>query len=777
MAELKKLPRNIFEGKAPNIQGAAETYQALGDVASSGFKAIGEMVKANNVIEEKTLKAKASTDLERLQLQYSADPMLNLEKVGMYQQEANAIIMGYVSNAGDAYAKSLASGLEEVSADFTTKLMGDAHQAVIKNDRRDISLAINEIQNSLVKNTQAGDLEQAKINREDLASLLKAYYERGGSAKEIQDISDTTDTLVISSHYKQKLKNAASEQERTKIMQEMFTLDDTPVNAAAINQAWTEFGRLNKLYKEADSITGPLNNIATGQTHNNFNLPAKEADNVVKYLADKFANGAEEAPESPREMPDFEALPANIPDKPSDAITPDDVTEGIARDMQTPVSREPSLFELAEAHAMVGAKNATAFPTAVSNNLMAGDGMAAVQAATAIEYVYSKNEPSLELDSKTDTVYTEFKLMKDSGRTDYDAMIAEARNSVLKLSQTDLKLNTDIFNSSYSTTSGKGLENLTKAFKEATGNSNASTKALNDFYHIYRAKYLLADGKSNVALETAKREMARAHGSDKFSSTSDNIDQALFRPIGDVAASLVPTTELLLGLHSSDFEYVRFPPSKIMAGLSDTQIQNQLLEQIVFSAETNKNIILPEHYLKIKDAKDTEKMNNNIAYPPPSWSAELGDLSAAIYITQNIPEIGDIEGRVFLKSNNLTTQNNSGKPVWEVWMQDRMGRQFPVRDDSSPYNNTLLFVGGSAEDFAPEWAAKFNEDKLQKSVEDLLTREGRELYPRMSWNPNTIKRNYSNRKAYREELANRKRAEQKIKKILKGTPTEDDTDE
>lgn len=862
MAELKKLPRQIFNTKAPSLENFGKTEQVLGEVASAGFKAIGEIVKANNVLEEKTLNTKATTDIERLKIKYQNDPMISMDSIQNFQQESNAIINGYISQSNHAYSKNLQNSLENVTAKYSTELMGTAYKQSIKNDRRDISLALGDLEKQYSENLSSNNFAEASKNKADVDEMLKAYYVRGGTAQEIQKISDSFNIIGVSTPFINELKNSKTEAQRTDVMQKMMSLDNTPVNAAAINIAWKEYSRLNKLYKQATDITGPINNAAAGQSYKNFTLDEDIANESVKYVAKRIANSTTESTDEVRKVENYQVLPSSLAqpeptqkvvlspsdeakfqdwykkwakktsindnpddplhfydyraaflakaepmislndakyhwpdafkssDNPTKIITSVDsklglensITNGVMKTLEAPQEREPSLYELAQAHALIGAEKSNIFPKEASNRIMSGNGEVALEAANAIDYVFLTNLESLKLDPKTETVYTEFKLMRDSGRTDYDEMIKEAKKSVLKISQSDLKVNTDIFNSSYSM-KGKSYENLKKAFNEITGAKYPDTKSLNDFYRTFRAKFLLADGKESTALEMTKREMARIHGSDKFSSTSDDINQSFFRPAGEIAASLIPTTELFLGLKKSNFEYVRFPPSKILSGLTETQIQNQFVEQIVMASERNSNIKIAEHYGNIKNATEADKMNKNFAFPAPDWSAEMGDINASIYITQNIEGVGEVSGRVFFKSNDLTVQNNSGKPVWEVWMQDRSGREFPVIDDNSPYNNTLLVIGQTSDEYVPEWSKERNDADLQNSVDELLTAQGRELYPWIGKDkfsvagfefsypsPTVTGNNFANRRAYKQELANQKLAEQNINRVLKGIP-------
>ena len=836
MAELKKLPSRILSPSAPNISKLAESYEKTGKIIETGLAQIGNVVKANTMLEGESMKAQASLGIERLSQEYFNDPMLDSEKVHEFSQKAIGIASGYYDIASPVYADKLADDLNNTTQSYVTKLMDETNKNRLRNEKNLIALSISQIQDAFVRNTQAGNLDLADQNKESLAQLLAAYYDKGATAKEVEDVSKTTEKLGLESAYKAALKAASTVEDRTKIMRDMFDLPDTEVNTAAINAVYSEFNRLNKIYKDAIDVTPIFENIASNSTYKNYNYDPSVSNEAVKIIAQNIANGVTD-PLTLEKLKPYQALPAQIgdnltaktvlspdgeqkfqewyrkwaekghyhpnPDDPSHTIQYDfraafkdganptynektkayvwksdyvlderaksanaeTITNGLASALDMKPKRAPTLFEIARAQAIVGSGNATVLNDKVQNMLFAGRGEQAKEAAEAIQFVYDENYQALQLDDKTDMLYTEFNLMRQQGRTDYDAMIKEARDLILAKSDIDIKTNSDIFNSKYSLT-GKGAQELNKLFEKTTGYDalkTGSTKSLVDFYHAYKSKYLLADGRIASALDATKREMVMAHGADKFSY----VDQSLETGFIDAAATIMSFGgSATWGLSQSNYQYVRFPPTKVLAGMEPNQIQNMFQEQIVRAAERIPSIKISEHYKAIKNANDTEKMTRNLAFPAPTWSTEFDSLDASMYLTTKVQGAGEIEGRVFFKSSSVTMQNASGRPAWEVWIQDRTGREFPVQDDKSPYNNTLIVVGDTADRFAPKWTADLNAANIQNNIDELLIQQGRAVYPRFSWNPSTVSENYNKRKAYREELGNIEKASRQINKVM-----------
>lgn len=768
MADLKIPGRQIGQPSAPDISPAAEGLTGINSAVQMVAKTAGQYVKNTRDIEEKTLLAGATTEIERLQLKYASDPMLDMDKVNEFQKEASGITSGWLQGAHPAYSERVTKDLNATTEKLTTKLLGKSYDASLRREKTDIGLAINELQNSYVRNIQDGDIEQAAKNKQDLGSLVRGYYERGGSAKEINAISEQTESLGIAALYTAQLKRATDEASRINVMKKMEELPNTPANNKAFNMAYTEFKRLNSLYKQGLDLSQPYENVITGNSWKNRALESKPANELVSLIAKNIANNNQESALPLDSTPVYQALPAYEGQERTYDFNEDinAYREGreprrylaneVVQTMEATENRAADLFDLAQAHAMVGSKNATEFPTAVTDRLLAGNGALANEAVEALDYVYKIAPASLDLDTEAEIVYSEFKLAKANGNFNYEDMIVNARNKIAKISEGDIKLYNDLFNSQFGLSLGKGDE-LNKVFKNAIGVDALKTdsiESLKDFQSIFKTNYIASRGNMSTAIDTTKRQMVKIHGEDRFSATSEDLSPHITKPITSLFVS-APTL--------SSFQYVRFPPTKILSGLTTTQINNQLTEQLVFAAEKNPNIVIPEHYKKIQSASAAEKMEGSFTYPAPQWSAENIDPEPANYIAQEIPGVGRIEGRVFLKSNDFTIQNNLGVPVWEVWMQDINGNQYPVRDDTSPVNNTLLFIGQSAEQFAPEWAKQNNDEKISEAVNRVLTQEGRSVYPVFSMSPIL---NYEKRKAYRNDIENITRIQDKVKHIL-----------
>lgn len=848
MAELRRDVRRVSEPDAPDTSGIARAYEAYGRAGEMILQTGAELIKHHNTVEEKTMLAGAKTQLNSLYAKYSADPDLGLESVQNFQKESSAIMDGWLQNSSGLYARSLTADMQSAATDLSGKLLGAAYKNVQRKERRDIGISIQELINSYSFNISTGDIAQAQKDHDSIAELVSAYAQKGASSKAIIAIDEKVRQVGFESAYKAMLKKAKTEAERTKIMQDMSKLPDTPALTAAFNSTYKEYTRLNALYKEGEDLTDGMVNIATGKQFLNINTSQSKANKLYDLVLKNILNNPEGAQQDPRaaaltndfglsqksktvlspeEEAQFQEWYKGVAKKTGIAEDPDDplhfydyrgaykagaipeidsidkkyhwpsefktddhpnrfvdgidtkyevwpaITDDIVKNLESEQAFKPTIMQMAQAHAAVGAKNANQFPQAASNRLLGGDGASAVEAVEALTYVYNQNPSSLDLDDTTDILYSELKLMLDAGRVDFNEMVKEARNSVLTKSQTDLKANTEIFNSTYSLIGQKGLENLSKLFEEATGHdADKSPDALKDFYRIFKSKYLLSNQNVNSSLDATKRAMSLRHGADRFSPTSDSLVQSIARPLGEIASLFVPTLELATGLDKDKQQYRRNAPTKLLPGLTENQIQNQFLEQIVAASERIQNIRLPEHYMKIKEATDAEKMEKNLAFPAPSWSPELNKLDTAMYLTQYVEGIGDVEGRVFFKDSPITLQNDLGKPAWEVWMQDRMGREFPVIDNQSPFNNRLMVFGESAHEFAPEWAESQEEEELNKIIDDVLVKEGREIYPVWSLNPDTILSNKKYRKMYREEISNQQRVKSRVEEMLKGKPKE-----
>lgn len=747
MAELKTLGRSIGQPSAPDISGAGQVYGNLGKVAEDVATTVGQYVKATRELEESSLLATMTNEFETDFIKYKNDPNINQGTLEAFNQQLDARVQGYSANGG---SKEFLASLNSAKNKYANKALDSTLHQGMKNEIRDISLGIHENQNLYVNQIQDGDFGGALETKENLAKLMQALVVRGASAEDIIKVSDSTDAMGIIAEGSQRLKSARSSEERKAIMKEVFDRPDTPVNVKAATALYKQFTKIEKLNKDAEDLSIPWKNAQTGNNFENRELDGKDADKLVAIASKNIASKSEEGPVEPQPVSKYQSMPAYKGQTPTYDYEEELAAEREGRKQNTflvdslvqseeaPPQRDANLFELAQAHAFIGSKNAKEFPKAIRNRLYGGNGEQANDAVTAINYVLRENAASLDLDSETDMLYTEFKIARDSGRTDYENMIKEARDAVLK-SKANIEINSAIYNSKFSLASKSGINELNKSFKEATGVDaikTGSTEALNNFGHILRSKFLIANGRYDTAFEAAKREMSKTHGQDTFTGG----------------------------------KYEAFPPTKMLQGLDETQIGNQILLQVVSHADKSGNITYPERYNRIKEANETDRMNINYISAAKQPSKNVPEkFKAGIQITQNIEGLGNITGTVFLKPNELTDQNNTGMPVWEAWMIDDMGREHPIIDNTSPVRNRLLIIGKSAQEFAPNYTKNLDDQKIQEIANEVLVEEGTKLYRGTSWSPLAIiddYKNYKSFKAYINDTSNKERVEKKVKKVL-----------
>lgn len=747
MAELKTLGRQIGQPSAPDISGAITASSALGGVIQAGVKTIGGMIEANRTLEEKALIANTASEFETSYIQYKNNSNINGDTLKQFNDELDAKISGTISQAPLGGTKSFISALETQKKDYLNKALDATLKQSLVNEKRDISLGVHELQNTFVKQIEDGDLQGATSTKNHLGEMVQALEKRGASAKELIAINDANETLGLTAFYNAQLKNATSEEQRTNIIKEMSALPDTSVNTKAFNNSYKEYGRINKLYKQAEDLSVPLGNILSDQNWKNRDLDKSDSNKLVDLVEKRITNDEQGNPNYPSSPSRFQAVPS-YPGQEMTYSFDEDVqaenegrkpnrylVEGIVKSEEAPVTRESTIFDTAKAHVIVGSKNATKFPDEVTNILYGGPGDKMAEAVRAITYVEDANFNSLQLDDEADLLYSSFKQKLRSGRNDYDKMATESRNEILKRNKSDLKLLLDVYNSSFGL-SGTGLKRLNKEFKSISGVDaieSGSINSLNDFNHILKSKYVKSDGNMAVALDATKREMSRIHGKDLFT-----LDR-----------------------------YIRFPPSKMLIGQNDTQIGNQFLIQMLSHAENNKNIELPENYSRIKTATEADLMNVNYASSAKQPSKNVPQrFKPTINLTQKIPGVGTIKGQLFVKSNEFTEQNDSGQPIWEAWMRDAAGNEYPIYDENSPIKNTLILIGKSSEEIAPNYTKNLSEEKIKETVNQVLVAQGKEIFPVLDLNPKTILMNKLQRDAYVKDLENQEYAQRKVRRLL-----------
>lgn len=742
MPELKIPGRQIAQPSGPDLTGAIQASGALGNVIAGVSKTAGAIVKNQRELAQASALASAKTDFETAFIKFKNDPNINAESFEQFNAELNAKSQAYISSMPE-FDSSFASTLDAYRGDFSNQALNATLKTGLANEVRDLSLTVNDLQSQYGREVGEGNLEKAALTKINIQRAVDALISKGASAKQLNNIIKSTETIGVSAYFNKALQDAGTLSGRTAVMKEMLTLPQTPSNGKAIDVSYKEFNRLNKLYAEAESLSPILDNVVTGNKWANHDADAKDSDKVVNLVANNLATQRQNGspPSSPalyQEKPAFEGQNKTYDyeeevNAEREGRAPNRYLVESTKQSMEASSADATLEDLANAHIIVGSKNSTVFPNLVTNMLRAGSGEQMKNAVIAIHKVYNEALETLVLDPQTEVIYTEFRNMLDNGETDLNAMAEKARSFLQKTSQTNLKFNNDVFDNMYSLKSEKGLSALSKAFTNATDASADNTAGgLVDFYHTYKANYLESNGNGATALDMTKRQMTRVHGADRFTA--------------DV--------------------YTRFPPTKVMSWATEEQINNQFLVQIVGLSKRNPSIKLPDGYKRAETATETERMETSLVHNKAGFEG-LPDIRRGgtedIYITQTVPGVGDVTGRLFVKSNNLTNQNDTGMPVWEAWMKDEMGREYPVVDDTSPYKNTFLLAGLSPKEFAPIYTKEHEKEIFNNRRDEVLAAEGKQLYSLFNFSP---VENYQRRQAYMADIENRERVEGKLRKIL-----------
>ena len=800
MAELTIDPRQVAEPSAPDLGVAGQVYEninksiqkvggAIGDIVQAKRVAEKKKADADRIIDEKSRIAGAKADLARLAVQYKNDRGLSGDSADQYAREASAIAQGWMQGADPESMKSLQTSLGSALSSNSNKILDAGLGRDLQREDTNLSLSVDDYTNTAAAEAAAGDYDGVQKTTADLGLLLEAMKANGASPREIIRAKENFKTVVTQADINAKLRNAPTQEDRVNVMKNALQLPESISNNKAISKAWSTFSKYTKLFAEGLDLSAPLKNMATDNSALNLNVPTKQADKLVEMTVKRDISGlnpdeqdfvqrveAAQAEarsktpqaEQPKKLPyqDTQAYAGQAPSYDFSETSQREqegrplkyyLADEYVRTEEAPAQREPTIQDYADAHVKVGSKNSTVFPQMLSRAMANGTGQSAFEATLAANYVYDKAGSTLELDAQTETVYTEMKLGIAQGRTDLDQLLKESRAIIARKSDADVKYNNDVFNSNYSLT-GAGRKNLNEIFKDATGveaDKADANKSLMDFYHVLKKNYLAADGREQNAIDRTKRDMVRVHGQDMFSPFVG--EESIFR-----------TVRHNIPLLRQELEYTRLPPSVVMPYLNEKQINNQLTAQLVSFAERNKHVTVPDEYKKIKTADDFERMEESFTgLPEESLAANIAEAAfggAANFITQNIDGV-EVKGRVFLKSNSRTVQNNMGQPVWEVWMQDELGRVFPVRDDKSPINNTMLYKGQTPEQFAPEWAKAQDDEALEKNLSKRLSKEARQAFPRISLSAIP---NYKKRKAYEKDLKNIERIQAKLKSVKEG---------
>lgn len=775
MAELKKLPRQILESnRPPSFEALAQQEtpaEALGGLTSAVSKGIGEYVKYNNELEEKSLLASATTDLTRLSNEYLANPNLDSTYLQGFEQQAAAITSGYLNQSGTAYEKSLQSSLNAQVTKLSTKLAFKAQKNGIKRNRDTVRTGVEMNKMLAVEAVDNGNVEQAAQFLADAESLSAAYIELGGDSSQAQKMIIDARANVLAAEGIAKLRNVTNIDDAEGILSQYARLPNTQVNNEATNQVFAWWNKRKEYLQAGANLANIYNNMQedpeTGIAPNrdqNFNLEPKVANQAVERLAQNIAAQNDYKAKldynpGDDENPDW-FLDEDVPTNES----PDKVIQkSIADTLQSATKREPTLYEEAVATVKVGAKNADSVTKKATAMLLSGSGQKADEAFIALQYINSKDSNLFGLQGEAKAVFSAYKLQRDNDLGTPDEMIAIARDSVQKNRNKNLEFFEQEFKSKYAMTSGS---NGFKALSKAADNigldmSRMTAESRQDFYNLFYQNFIDANGLTDTALEMTRIDMSKTHRADKFNRiASGNINTSLLRPFGEIASSVFPPFEAMLGFSSSDFEISHKSVTALNPGLTSNQIQNQLVQQLVDFQEEGGNVILPEHYKKITTATEDDLADKNMAYPPPEWSPELGDIDSGIYLSTKIGE-SIVEGRFYLRPINITEQNDLGKTIYEGYIQDRNGFDHPVPDSKSP-TNVKLFAISNMSEFLPNRAKSMNQENIDKMVKKNLKLRSEELYPIMDVRVSTSKKRWD----YRQSIENQKAEERKIRKNM-----------
>lgn len=737
MADLITTDRKIGQPNAPDISGAAKATGALGEIVQKAATTVGEYVHANNVLQANALSAGAETSFERSFVSFKNDPMLDESKLLNFQADIDGQTQAYLDQAPRGMRKELTAKLEATKNKYLTQALDATQKTVIKNQIRDATITTNQLINMRTEAIGRGDIEAAKEFTAQLDSQLASMYALGVSGKQIVNADNEAKSSGVYAFYASQLQRATTNEQRLAIGQEAMKLPKTDANNKAIGMLFKDINRLNKVYKEATDFTDITQNILGGNAHQNASAPSKKANAYLELAAQNLQNGMAQQPGKPVEA--YQVLTPR-----SDLGTSANEDYGLAEDGETPrnfvekrmaediqAPKQPtSLAALGEAQALSGLASATVFTNKITNALVAGNGNHAFEAYTVFNKVYEQNKGAFKLGDQAYDLYSYFKIGVESGVKDYDELIKEARDVVIKQAPLNVKRNNETYNS---LTGGKdGSKWLKNSFKNATGidpfTSNSS-KAFSDYDALLRLKFLAMNGNMVYAERAAIDVFNATHGSDMFSNIVN----------GERQVVLFPATQTL--------------------GLSETAVNNQLIQRLYENSLTNESIRVPSDFEKIKNVGEFDLLYN----PRPLSRPRLDGVAYSteqLEIEVSTPE-GFRKGKVFLKSNSFTEQNDTGEPVWEFWIQPKVGRPIPVPSNNSPISNTLLFNGRTKNQFVPRLAKKEEEEATIAARDKLLSEQGRAVWPRLSLTPVT---NAIKRREMAKDPENIKKADELIRK-------------
>lgn len=772
MAELKADKRMISDSGAPNLAGLTSSAQQLGEVAEAGFKTVAAMVKHKDALEESSMLAGAKTDLERLQIKYSNDPSIGVQGIENYKNEAMGTIEGYASKASGSYRSRLKKNLEGYANQQSNKVLAAGLKNTVKRERVQMSEDFEATMMLAGRASEAGNKEMADQFSDEANRILENYKNSGATSKDIIRMTKAYNVNSIASFYEGKLRRAGTQEQLDKVASEVLELGSDPVNIQAGNRAYSLYRKLTALRKDGKDLTVAKKNIYAKEQYKNLNLDKKSSNTLY---GNALINGS--LNDSDEEMPatTVDMVSADIQATGEDGnVTDEDIANGITSTLEAKEFAPMPLVDFArktDYFLQVGSENTTEYKEELDTKIKSQVGEQVNVASIAVEKITRENPNLVNLDQQSKMIMSYFNVQKSNvGREDYQEITNEA-NELLKMGAQKYDEVKKLFNFKYGLSGTEPSKNLKRLYKNITGvnvDKTFSEEAYRDFYHMLEQNYISIGGHELSAADATKKDYARRHGSDRFSYTSEDLD-ALGSPLkigkmmlGQATVSPTFPDGVAPALPSDSMQQTKNTPT-VITGLPGVQLQNNLQETLVRFSQKNKHIKLPKHYGSVLDSSDTSKVKNNLAYPAPAGSIERYTSDSSLYITQDINGVMT-EGRAFLKNVPLTTQNNLGLPVWEVWMQDYSGRVYPVRDDLSPSNNTLLFTPKSTAEFAPEYAKQMTEDMVNDTVNKYLAIQGREMYPYIL--TTSPKQNYFDRKAYQQDLKNQRDAEKVVRKGL-----------
>jgi len=720
--------RKIGTPSAPDVSAVGEAHATLGKVVQGVAASVGDYVKNVRVLEEKAIIATATNQLELAYITAKNNPQLTTQSLPEFSKQIDQITMGAMSVAQPASLPGLESEMKQLSQKYQMKLTDTAMQNELALTLKEANLTINEIKDDYERNIQSGDIQSAARSKKDLEELTQAYSDMGAPAKTISSIEFDAQVAEVRGYFTKRMKEAPSQEARKKVLHEMSALPMTNVNNKAFNDVYKQYNIITKLHKEGMDIAEPLNNVYTGNSYKNYTLDQKKSDEVEETLAKQSTQSQTPQVNTPNVTPspffgvNSKKTYKHYTDENGNVRDVNNfIAETVVDEKQTAPTRELGLLERAHIRAEAGTVNGKKFDNALINALMAGNGDVAAEAVQAITYVYQKNENALSLPAEAEIVYRKAKRMIDGGSNNYQNVFDSIRAESSKISAEDIKHYDELFKEQFS--SPNKIAKVMKKYVGANVSLDESAPAFIDYKRVLNSNFILSKGDMETAIDTTNREMSRTHGTDAFSNGA----------------------------------YVRYPVTKMMPGLTEEQIRNQLLMRVVTSG--NDKLSYQDSYNDIKSATEADLMNHN-------YTDDLSQIrNQPVRVEYNGPN-GKVKGELYLKSNEFTAQSGTDKPVWEIWIKTDQDKKYPIIDDRSPVRNTMMFSALTQFEMAPEYTKQLSKEEINKKVNDLMNNEGMSLYRSTLTDKGNIILAEQIRNAYMKSPENRAMAESKIRKAM-----------